>query len=1295
MKHREKRIVSLLLSGVMLLSNLPLSALAEEVVEEETVVITGQAPAASRSVIQENTDQQEACETVTYPVKVDGEWLTSDMDDADVSYDPDSGMLTLCGARLESLMLTESMTLALKGSNTIEAEEGLALLAEEDLTLTGTGALTVTGNDSTVMEVKGRTQGEAQFGLTVEESVTLAVTALAEKAPIALTSPKGITLGEGSHVKFSHTTFGETVAFGGSGYCKIGNGSFAAAEDSWTSDGSGVEFVGVAHVQWVKTDTGHYKTCIDPNCPLATGLELEAGNHDTIRDANCQSPAECGICGAYGSKDPTVHTQEAAYASDEDEHWQAYACCGAEVEGTRQIHEMAFSVEENKISNRCTLCRQGKDIELQPKAGESYVYDGAPKEVVAVNGIDDRVLTVGYRDPAGAELQEPPTEAGAYTAWVCYQDLEAKLMFEIKPMPLTEDMVTLTPESALFGQLAECPQIQIADGVTCEILYSRGDRQTDDPAKIDWVNAGNVTITVTGTGNYTGTLTRTYTIRQEKPTADMFQFAAPENLTYNGETKATTLTPLVEGMGSFEVCYSNDPIHAGTYKVSVQVAGDSNYEKATLTDEGWCFTITPTADYTDKSQSKQVIGKGLKDIQLPFSTGAAGETVEGTCDYTLNGENVANENTLLARLGELKDGASVTVGYTFTPKGNGNYTGTKSGTIQVTKAVLTFTMDSGEAVTLDAIRKEAVTYGTDPLVDVSKIKATLADAVDEEDSHFTVEYTTQDGQTVAATGALDVGAYAFTVSYSNSDLGGYAIEKTQVISGWIRVTTQKLTISEENKPKGGYIIQEQNGSAQPLLAKDNAGQTDNGLKLEYSLSQYGEYSAEIPEASEPGAYTVWYRAPKSGNYDTVNAEGSVNVVIFPCLKATYGDMLEDIKLPDGFALNGDNPGADSAGDVGEYKVKLDYARKSLRGIEVPLIVSPKEITVSFAILERYKYLTYNKDTPARAKIGEVRNVTEDCILPADAYTLQYENDDGRGEAKVWPVSTGNYAFTAEPQSYYIYDPVAAVLTDNVKLPNAVKQAGYDSGKAIREKLDSQFSKEYPASRRKFTCFLLKTGDGTYDYLENGWPDKGIAMKINYPTGTDGKDSFKVYAMYLVDCGDIKAGTIVEMKQAKDTLGMCEYSCYDNQICLKMPTYMAVAIGAEAEKYTLKRNSSTRGTITFTIGEDTTALTSAKVRVGETVTVQVTDIQEKYGVTMVEYYETALGYKSSSPVKASENADGTYSFTMPEHDTTIKVTIRKSSGNPRTGDVIRFWAGLLVISGAGVVSLLLWRRKKRK
>lgn len=1298
MKKTEKRLISLLLSGLMLLSNLPLSALAEEVVEEETAVVTGQAPAASRSVARESTDQQTEPQTEKYPVWVDGEQLTSDTEETAVSYDPENRVLTLENAQLDSLVLKESMILALKGSNTIEAENETALQAEADLTITGDGSLVITSDYAPAMEVRGLAQEETRKGLAVEGTVTLSVTSSAEETPVALTSPKGITLGEKTHVKISHSASGETYALPGSGYEKVGAGSFGPAGESWSADGSGWEFVGkdhVHHVHWANTETQHYRTCANPKCPLAKSLKLDAGEHDTIANANCLSGAMCNVCGEYGRKDEETHAQSAVYTSNESQHWKVYPCYNTEVADTRQAHDMAYTAKGNQIDYRCTACQQGSSITIQEHSGEGYyVYSGEPKEMVVENGIDDTDLTVKYIDSDETPLSGPPTEAGTYTALVQYLDLEARAVFEIERKPLTDSMVTLSSDGAVYGQQAERPRVICPEGVTHTVRYERDNQETKKTDEIDWSSVGTIKITVIGTGNYSGRVTKTYTIRQAKASAGMFQFTAPENLTYNGEKKEASVTALEEDMGSFEVCYDGNPVSAGTYRVKVQLTGDGNYETECLEDDSWCFTIEPTDQYTDNTKKVQVIGAGIGEFQTPSFTGVGGETVTGTCVYTLEGDPVANGDALLTKLEGLENGDTVTIGYTFTPS-DGNYAGNKEGSVQVTKVALTFVTDDNEKVSVETVRaEEYVPYGTKSMIDVSRLKATLDAAEDAEDSHFTVEFT-QDGQLVATTGDLDVGAYGFTVYYSNPDLGGYAIEKVKVTGGWIHVTGQKLTISDANKPKGGHLIQKQDGSAQPLLTEENAGQTDNGLKLEYSLSQYGDYSSQIPEASEPGAYTIWYRAPQSRNYDTVNANGSVEVVIFPWLTATYGELLRDIRLPEGFTWNDQNPETDSVGNAGEHTVLLDYGVKSLSGTQVPLTVKPKEIAVSVTILEQDKWLLYTEGTAARARVSEVRNETDNCVLPADQYTLHYEGDTGRGEAKVWPVSNGNYAFTATPQSYSIYDPVAATLTDNAQLSNEVKQAGYANGAAVREALDARFPEEYPATRRKFTYFLMKTGDGVYAYTENGWPDKGLAMKIAYPTGTDWKDNFKVYAMYLVDCGDIKAGTIVEMQQAKDTLGMCEYTCYENQICLKMPTYMAVAIGAEAEKYTLKRTSSTRGTITFTVGEDTTPLTTAQVRAGETVTVSVTDIQEKYGVSLVEYYETALGYNSSDPVEVSQNGDGTYSFEMPEYDATIKVTIRKSSGNPKTGDVIRFWVGLLALSGAGVAGLLIWQRKKRK
>lgn len=1308
MRRIWKKTVSLTLSCLLFLGSLPLTALADEVQEEslpeETVQETIQqaAPAKARSV-----ESGEPKKAETYPVWVNGAQLTSASKEylsGAIVYDPDNNTLILSDVELTSLVLDKAMTLQLWGNVTIQNTAGeVALWAKSSLTIVGGhDALQVSSTGPTAMQVDGWQQEDAKQGLTVKNSVTLQVssTAGASQTPVALTSPNGVVLSDEAHISLSHTKSGETYTFAASDYVKTGSGDFVTGNESWTADGSAMVFIGSAHVQWQRDENSHYKTCVSTSCPLRDGLQVAFGLHNNTQEANCQQKAQCNDCGEYGEKDKNNHAAEAIYEYNASEHWQEYPCCSDEVPDSRAAHVLTAVTDGSVIAFRCGSCAYNPHIKLQKKESTTYVYDGTSKEVEVVNELNDDQPTITYYD-GETSLQGPPADAGVYRAEVTCrdvvtsEDITISLTYAIAQKTLDDSMVTLSASEGLYRAVTTIPTVTVADGVTHQITYTKGDLTSSNPEDIDWFGVGTVTITVTGTGNYTGSVTKTYSIRQAQPQPEQFQMVLPENLTYDGAKKEVTFTLAkdVTEMGTYTVSYSNDPIRAGKYTVSVHVNGDGAYAEATLTDPKWTFTIQPCGEYTDATIKTQTLGDGVGTFQTPAFTGIAGETVAGSCSYTLDDVPIS-ESELKNRLTLLADGASVTVGYTFTPTADGNYTGTKTGTIEVKMVRLTFALADDKPVTDTAIVKSGtIVYGDKDIVDLSKLTARVNGDTDSDSAHFTVKYTADGGATLVDT--PEVGSYEFIVFYNNPNLGGYAVENAEVCRGRIYVTQKQLGFAASGKPSADFLLEAKDGSAQPLLSSDKAGKLEDGLLLEYSLTQSGDYSTEIPTASAPGKYTVYYRAQKNANYNTDGVKGSVDVVIYPRLTATYGQTLADLELPDGFHLNETkNPASASVGIVGEHSLWLDYGEASLTGVEVPLTVTAKPITVTFEILERDRYLPYNKGQAVEARIGQVWNVTDNCPLPTDQYILSYEGSTGRGEATVKPVTVGNYAFTASPQSYRIYDLVAATLTDNAKLSDAVKAAGFPDGAAIRKALSAKFPEGYPESRRKFTYFIMKQGDGQYDYNAQDWPTDGVAMKIAYPTGTDRKDSFKVYGMYLADCGNIKAGTIVELKEAKDTLQLGEYVRYDDRICLNMPAYMAVSIGAEAEQYTLKRTSSTRGTITFTVGSDTTAQTTAQVRAGETVTVKITDIQDKYGVSMVEYYETALGYKSSDPKKAEKNSDGTYSFQMPEYDTTIKVTIRKLSGNPSTGDVIRFWVALMVISGAAAGGLLLWRKKRK-
>ena len=92
-----------------------------------------------------------------------------------------------------------------------------------------------------------------------------------------------------------------------------------------------------------------------------------------------------------------------------------------------------------------------------------------------------------------------------------------------------------------------------------------------------------------------------------------------------------------------------------------------------------------------------------------------------------------------------------------------------------------------------------------------------------------------------------------------------------------------------------------NGTAQPLIT---AGSTSGG-RMEYRLGDTGDYSADVPTATNAGTYTVWYKVVGDDTHDSV-AEQSLSVSIAKA-KVTAavksftiqtGDKAPDLTAPD-------------------------------------------------------------------------------------------------------------------------------------------------------------------------------------------------------------------------------------------------------------------------------------------------------------------------------------------------------------------------------------------------------------
>ena len=124
--------------------------------------------------------------------------------------------------------------------------------------------------------------------------------------------------------------------------------------------------------------------------------------------------------------------------------------------------------------------------------------------------------------------------------------------------------------------------------------------------------------------------------------------------------------------------------------------------------------------------------------------------------------------------------------------------------------------------------------------------------------------------TVRPKASLSADNYSGTLTLSGSGDSEVSIEVSYVVEKGQAVVTKAPTAKTLTY----------NGSAQPLVT---AGEATGGT-LMYRLGDSGEFSAEIPAATDAGKYSVWYYVKGDDNHNNTEPSGSVTVTI---AKANY------------------------------------------------------------------------------------------------------------------------------------------------------------------------------------------------------------------------------------------------------------------------------------------------------------------------------------------------------------------------------------------------------------------------
>ena len=429
-----------------------------------------------------------------------------------------------------------------------------------------------------------------------------------------------------------------------------------------------------------------------------------------------------------------------------------------------------------------------------------------------------------------------------------------------------------------------------------ELTYSGEGKPATVAASSDWQGpaASGVTISYTKMGMYgpealeNGTLPTnageytasikvgeatasvTYTIGKATPKAEDFTFTAPTSLTYDGNVKSATVSPADDVIVKY---YDKDgkeatPKNAGEYTVKIDVAESTNYAAANgLTADGWKFSITKAAAPTMQPIELTVINGLAKTylVNLPALPTLGDNCKYGSikyeaCNFELIGEGgYANSTAMITSNDEFQLTVPAVESQT---EGSVGTVGVKITTDNYQDMLLTVEVIAKNKIVpvLDGeITATPITFGQ--ILRVSTITGTM------KDDGKTVEGTFK--WTNPSTKPDKAGDYQAEWIFTPAE--GY--EEYATATGTVTIKVNKATPTF-NAPTAQENLT-YTGQEQALIT---AGSVTSGGTMQYSLTENGTYSQDIPVGTDAGAYTVWYRVIGDANHnDTTPASVAVSI----------------------------------------------------------------------------------------------------------------------------------------------------------------------------------------------------------------------------------------------------------------------------------------------------------------------------------------------------------------------------------------------------------------------------------
>lgn len=388
---------------------------------------------------------------------------------------------------------------------------------------------------------------------------------------------------------------------------------------------------------------------------------------------------------------------------------------GETVPNVGDKYRLKFMSEDSKY----TVESEEFSAEIQPKpltiTAESAekVYDGEPlvKDGYTAGKLvpGDKIIEVKV---SGTQTNAGNAENVPHNAKICgngtdktknYAISYANGTLKVTPRDIADAQIDMKQTEYVYDGVEHNPKPIIAiDNKTLKINVDYELSYTNNR------DCGAGTVTITGKGNYTGKVEKTFQISPKTPEKDTdYKIALPVDSTYDGKPRKASVWTRT-GVGEVTVWYNDStalPVRAGTYNVAVEIASSENFSAVQRMNIG-SFTINKRTislnttalkieDKTCNGRDDDARISGLAFSNLPegaalsegtdytlstrYASAKAGEwdvTVTVTLtnkNYTLEDENCTVKGKILPKAVELIVSAEDTV-YTGLPYSESNLT---------------------------------------------------------------------------------------------------------------------------------------------------------------------------------------------------------------------------------------------------------------------------------------------------------------------------------------------------------------------------------------------------------------------------------------------------------------------------------------------------------------------------------------------------------------------------------------------------------------------------------------------